>query len=176
MGATSVPRWGTAVAGADPVLTDASVRCVLIVTDSTDRDEVVRDLVTRSVPVTRVVVVHQNGAAADELGAALADARVGWRFVVVGAEASVGRIRSRIVDAGAIDAEIVVLSTEEPDVRSMRRRDVFCGHCHVVTGATTAVDGTVDCSGCGSNLTVYYHYSRRHAAFLGFRADAEDLP
>ncbi|WP_397494080.1 hypothetical protein [Rhodococcus sp. WB9] len=37
------------------------------------------------------------------------------------------------------------------------------------------IDSEFRCGGCRETLTVYHHYSRRHHAYLGYRADSEDL-
>lgn len=56
-------------------------------------------------------------------------------------------------------------------------RRVFCNHCRTITpGVTTNI---VTCSGCGANLFVRDHFSRRLNAFAGVQVDAEvpgDIP
>ncbi|MDJ0419753.1 hypothetical protein [Rhodococcus opacus] len=37
------------------------------------------------------------------------------------------------------------------------------------------IDSEFRCGGCRETLTVYHHFSRRHHAYLGCRADSEDL-
>nr|WP_271213201.1 hypothetical protein [Rhodococcus wratislaviensis] len=37
------------------------------------------------------------------------------------------------------------------------------------------IDSEFRCGGCREMLTVYHHFSRRHHANLGCRADSEDL-
>lgn len=51
------------------------------------------------------------------------------------------------------------------------RRRVWCTHCHGFTeGVSTS---TVPCAGCGRELLVRDHFSRRHGAFMGVMVDAE---
>jgi len=78
---------------------------------------------------------------------------------------------SRAVRAqGALDAEITVHAVSD------RERYVLCTHCRVVTATSAVVGETCACNGCGRNLLVYHHNSRRHAAYMGFMADAEAAP
>ncbi|WP_275957904.1 dimethylamine monooxygenase subunit DmmA family protein [Rhodococcus koreensis] len=58
---------------------------------------------------------------------------------------------------------------------TQRTRQVFCAHCHTVTTTAAAIDSELRCGGCRATLTVYHHFSRRHHAYLGYRADSEDL-
>jgi predicted RNA-binding Zn-ribbon protein involved in translation (DUF1610 family) len=52
-----------------------------------------------------------------------------------------------------------------------QRRRVWCTHCHGLTeGVSTS---TVPCAGCGRELLVRDHFSRRHGAFMGVMVDAE---
>ena len=50
-------------------------------------------------------------------------------------------------------------------------RRVFCVHCRTVTPAVTT--NLVDCAGCGAQLFVRDHFSRRLNAFMGFQIDSE---
>jgi hypothetical protein len=52
-----------------------------------------------------------------------------------------------------------------------QRRRIWCTHCHGFTeGVSTS---TVACAGCGRELLVRDHFSRRHGAFMGVMVDAE---
>ena len=73
-----------------------------------------------------------------------------------------------LAQVGALDAELRCWVTED------ERRRVQCPHCHAHTVARVAVGATADCAGCGRSLLVYHHVSRRHGAYLGFMADAEE--
>lgn len=174
MRTTSVPRWNTRLSVMESVLADGSLPCIVLIADSTAQDEVVRQLAEQSAAPVRTILVD-SGRSFDTLDVVLLHACAGWRFIIVGSEAAIGRIRSRLMAAGAIDCEVLVVSTEQIDIAAERSRDVFCAHCQAVTSDTAAIDGTVECSACGVELTLYYHYSRRHGAYLGYRADSEDL-
>ena len=47
-------------------------------------------------------------------------------------------------------------------------------HCRTVTTAAVELSEVLPCSGCGRNLLVYYHVSRRQGAHLGYMVDAEE--
>jgi ribosomal protein S27E len=80
------------------------------------------------------------------------------------------RLRAHAVDCGVADDEITVASSE------VASRDVRCVHCGTVTHAAIDLEDVLPCTGCGRNLLVYYHVSRRLGAHLGFTIDAEQLP
>ncbi|PRC42834.1 hypothetical protein C6A85_000000108455 [Mycobacterium sp. ITM-2017-0098] len=119
------------------------------------------------------VVVHELGAddaerARDALLADLADARVGWRLMMAGPASACLRLRGEAVAAGVGDDETTVASTD------VGQRLVQCVHCRTVTAATVELEQVIPCAGCGRNLLVYYHVSRRQGVHLGFMADAEE--
>ena len=101
----------------------------------------------------------------------LATAGVGLRLYVAGAEGFVRRAVRAGLDAGLQRDEILT------EVDATAARDVWCSHCKAITrGVTTTI---FPCAGCGRHLEVFHHFSRRHAAYMGFQADAElpgDLP
>lgn len=116
------------------------------------------------------------------ISAALAEARTGWRFRVIGDEPALGALRAVLHEAGVLDEEIalVLASTGPESGAGAGQLLVYCGHCQSktlttdTTDTTDATDATkVACSGCGLALTVYYHFSRRQGAYLGYFADAE---
>nr|WP_218681214.1 dimethylamine monooxygenase subunit DmmA family protein [Rhodococcus qingshengii] len=175
MRTTSVPRWGAGPSDLDCVLGDETVPRIVVIADSaTDRDTV-QKLTLHAVPPTTVVQFTDETDGFDAVASVLTRARCGWRFIVIGSEANVGRIAARLMGAGVIEGEMTMVVTEPPDIRAQRIRDVFCAHCHTVAEAMVAVDGMVECPGCAAPLIVYHHYSRRQGAYLGFRADSEDI-
>lgn len=93
---------------------------------------------------------------------------VGTRLVLIGAEADVYAGRRCARDAGMVDAEIALV------VLPSRRRRVYCAHCRTVTTTTQPIDGVAPCAACGDSLLLYGHFSRVHAAYLGFKVDAEE--
>jgi hypothetical protein len=50
-------------------------------------------------------------------------------------------------------------------------RRIFCVHCRTLT--FTVSTNLVDCAGCGAQLFVRDHFSRRLNAFMGFQIDSE---
>lgn len=173
MASTSVPRW-SAQTLAD-IEFDVHATRHLIFAAGPDALAHIAD--NADVLPERAAIVDVGGSSnsealiADELSAA----RVGWRFVVVGSGAVVMRLAALIVAAGAIDAEIDLVHLGEADGFGALERDVFCSHCHTVTPTNSRIDESLICSGCGVEVVVYHHFSRRHAAYLGFRPDSEEL-
>ncbi|WP_206051823.1 dimethylamine monooxygenase subunit DmmA family protein [Nocardioides ferulae] len=109
-------------------------------------------------------------AAETALAAALERARVGVRVALAGPAGACLRLRAVALGAGAEDDEIHVHATEAGTA------EVFCAHCSTATATAVGVDGVVPCTGCGRDLVVYHHVSRRLGQYLGFQVDAETLP
>lgn len=103
-----------------------------------------------------------------QLPAAMGQACVGWRLAVAASEADALQVRSRALALGAVGDEVLVHVTGAP----VRR--VLCAHCAVTTETPAPVAAVVCCVGCGRDLLVYHHLSRRLAAYLGYQADAEE--
>lgn len=102
------------------------------------------------------------------LAAALAQAgpfRVSDRLYVQGTEPFIWSVAS-LAAASGLAPEQLLLS----HAGSLRRR-VWCTHCHGLTEGVTT--GIVPCAGCGRQLLVRDHFSRRHGAFMGVMVDAE---
>ena len=155
MAHTSVPDWGDALVPAK----HAPVHYIAIFSDS--------DATPSGLPE------HAQHISAGELDIVLERARVGWHFVIVGRHSQASVIRAQLLSAGAIDSEISVVLT---DSGVAQERRVYCPHCGHVTCSPAAVGATVACAGCEAPLVVYYHYSRRLGAHLGYRVDSEELP
>jgi hypothetical protein len=115
------------------------------------------------------VLPGPDGTAAASLRRALTGATAATRLVLAGDEAFLGRTYAIALEAGLRPAEIRVHQTAE------EARRVRCTHCRALTTTTTPVGGRATCAGCGVPLEVFAHYSRRHGAYMGFRADAEEL-
>ena len=95
----------------------------------------------------------------------LEHATVGLRLYAVGTEAFLWDICNIGIEAGLGHGEIFLTQAG-----SLRRR-VYCTHCQTMNeDVTTSI---VICSGCGTNLLVRDHFSRRLAAFMGIAGDAE---
>ncbi|CAA0134881.1 Uncharacterised protein [Mycolicibacterium vanbaalenii] len=170
---TSVPAWSTVVTRPDA---DLSGRQWTVIAFGPAGAEVAggwseQIAVTGSESTVRIhqVALHgDDGAARTALLADLADARVGWRLMVAGPAHACLRVRALAMEMGIADDEMTVAST---DVAS---RSVQCVHCRTVTSATVELEDVLPCRGCGRNLLVYYHVSRRQGAHLGFMVDAEE--
>jgi hypothetical protein len=116
--------------------------------------------------VAQVHLVADAHAACAALDADLSDAVVGWRLLLAGPAHECLRVRARALEIGAGDDEITVASTE------VATREVYCAHCRTVTTGCVELTGTLPCSGCGRELYVYYHVSRRLGTHLGFASGA----
>jgi hypothetical protein len=166
---TSVPAWAT---DATTPPADISGRYWTIVAFGAAGAAVARTWCDEIAATGREsgLVVHQvddDDAARAALLADLAVARVGWRLMMVGPAVDCLRLRAVATGAGVADDEITVASTD------VGLRSVQCVHCRTVTTAAVQLEDVLPCSGCGRNLFVYYHISRRQAAHLGFMVDAE---
>jgi dimethylamine monooxygenase subunit C len=164
---TSVPRWSGAPPGAD-----RSGRSFAVMSFS-DAARAIAQRWQGELADCPVWTWH-SAAADDEALAALreqlAGAAVGWRLLLAGPEHDVLRARAEAVRAGVLDAEITV------SVSSAEYRRVWCAHCGTETGASIPVGAEAGCTGCGRSLLVHHHFSRRHATYLGFQVDAEEMP
>lgn len=164
---TSVPRWSTSVPSAD-----LSGRSYAVMTFSDACLPAARRWWREL--TGRPVWTWHGSRADDEALAALreqiAEASVGWRLLLAGPEHDVLKARSEAVRAGVLDAEITVT------VSASGRRRVWCAHCGHETEAAVDIGARTGCTGCGRSLLVHHHVSRRHAAYLGFQADAEEVP
>jgi hypothetical protein len=96
---------------------------------------------------------------------ALADAKIGLRIYALGTEPFIWSVR-QIAERYSLAREAVKVSHSG----SLQRR-VYCIHCRTQNeGVRTNV---VACGGCGRQLLVRDHFSRRLAAFMGVQVDAE---
>lgn len=115
--------------------------------------------------ITGPIWYWQGESATEEamelLAAEIQNAKVGWRLMLAGPEVDVLRAGAVAEKGGAVASEIVAFVVESP------RRRVWCAHCGTTTDAAAP---RVDCAGCGQNLRVEPHVSRRHAAYLGVAA------
>ena len=107
-----------------------------------------------------------RAALTDDLSAAT----VGHRVAVAGPVRDCLALRAAAIAAGLADGELRF------GVVSVAERSVWCVHCRAVTETTVEIEATVPCGGCGRELVVYPHISRRMGHHLGFMVDAEDQP
>jgi hypothetical protein len=116
-------------------------------------------------PHARHVAARELPAALAALEAELACARMGTRLYLLGTEDLIWQAWQLAARHGMGDAEVHrhrLLTTARP---------VFCVHCrHVLRGVHTSLAA---CTGCGRQLLVRNHFSRRLGAYMGVQADAE---
>ncbi|GAA3705505.1 dimethylamine monooxygenase subunit DmmA family protein [Gordonia hankookensis] len=115
----------------------------------------------------QVLTFTEPDRAASALRTELSDARVGLRVIIIGSVGAALALRGVAVSAGLEDDEIYVTTTEVGDI------EVFCTHCRDVTATSSSVGDTVICAGCGRDLLIYHHVSRRSGRYLGYLVDAE---
>lgn len=105
------------------------------------------------------------------LDSALNTALMSTRLYAAGSEPLIGSVIRSAIEHGIAHNSVF---TEH---RGSLKRRVQCVHCKGLTDDVTT--NPVKCSHCGLNLIVRDHYSRRYAAFMGVRVDAEapgDIP
>ncbi|WP_432536159.1 dimethylamine monooxygenase subunit DmmA family protein [Kineococcus arenarius] len=166
---TSVPVWGSA-----PPELDVTGRSYAVLAFGAQADEVTRTWIEQlhrlGHPVQEHRVVEGDPSGVRWAQRQAGGARVGWRLCVAGPEADVLATCAAVRAQGAVDAEITAHAV------STRRKNVLCTHCRSTTTTDADVGCTCPCSGCGRELLVYHHVSRRHAGYMGFMADAEEQP
>jgi hypothetical protein len=95
----------------------------------------------------------------------LDDEHMGFRLYAVGTETFLWDVGSACEAAGMGKDEYRLFHA------GSAARRIFCVHCRTMTeGVTTNL---VPCDGCGAQLFVRDHFSRRLNAFMGFQIDAE---
>lgn len=163
---TNLPRWSDIPPEPDP-----RARCHTLVSFSPDAmavaDTWASSAASLGASVRRLHADRFDSHLAAALEAHLADAVVGWRLMLIGPEADILAAQALAFTFGVIPAEIRAHAT------SATRRRVRCAHCALTTEADLPVGETLPCPGCGRTLVVHHHLSRRHAAYLGYHADAE---
>lgn len=173
MDSTSVGRWH-----AERTEVEAGGRVVTVLSFGPAARHRANELVA-TFPGTRVnwlrLPAGWTELAGDVLDRQLVAARVGWRLVLVGAEAPVLAAQARALAAGVLGEEILaeVVASRGVDAES---RSVHCAHCATVHQASVPVGGLTRCPACSADLVVYHHLSRRTGAYLGFMNDAEERP
>ena len=101
----------------------------------------------------------------------MTSSRPATRVLVAGDESTIARTLAAALACGHVAAEVAAQLTDPSGLRPVQ-----CVHCRAITHTTTPVDGVAGCNGCARPLLVFPHFSRRIGAYLGFRADAEELP
>lgn len=101
----------------------------------------------------------------DAVRARLAEAKVGLRLYLLGAEGFIWTLAALARGCG--------LNADEMQIErcgTLARR-VWCVHCGAFNEDVRV--NVVACGGCGRHLFVRDHFSRHHAAYMGFQVDAE---
>ncbi|MDD2877490.1 MAG: dimethylamine monooxygenase subunit DmmA family protein [Acidiphilium sp.] len=162
-----------------PFTLDVSGRAHLVVTDQPELPEMV-DLPSVDLEIFTVQTVSSEIEAPVDgnrrafhavvdllahLPRRLANDKIGLRIYAIGTEAFVWDVHNIARAAGLGSAEIHLTHAG-----SLRRR-VYCAHCKTMSEDVT--DNIVLCPGCGASLLVRDHFSRRLAAFMGVKVDAE---
>lgn len=165
---TSVPMWAVTVLRAPADLTGRQWTVLAIGADAAPiaADWTAQIAAHRPGASPRVHLVDDAAVACRALRDDLADAAVGWRLLLAGPAHACLRVRADALELGAADDEITVASTE------VATREIYCAHCRTITTARVELTKTLPCPGCGRDLFVYYHVSRRLGTHLGFVSGA----
>lgn len=142
-----------------------AARTIVLLCADDDGDAQALDIEVARLHPVRVTVLPNLDAAVAALGERLFRSRMGTRVYAAGAEPLIGSVVQRAMRFG-IDHRSI--RTEH---RGSLKRRVQCVHCKGITEDVTV--NPVKCSHCGLMLAVRDHYSRRYAAFMGVRIDAE---
>jgi hypothetical protein len=163
---STVPRWPTKPPSVDP-----SGRGYVVVAFGPEAEPVAaawrREIAELSLPMVSLAGAHP-GDTLGRLADVLAAATTGLRLMVAGPEQEALAVQSAARAAGMIDAELVL------HVTSAESRKVYCVHCKTTSSAQAAVEELAACDGCGRELLIFAHLSRRSGSYLGFLADAEE--
>jgi predicted RNA-binding Zn-ribbon protein involved in translation (DUF1610 family) len=160
-----------------PLRIDASGSRHLVVTDAASLDEKIAgediEIWTIEVAAPGIPAPPKPGERAflsvphmlSHLKHRLARETVGFRLYAAGTEAFLWDVMNIATAAGLGKGEVFL-----SHAGSLKRR-VYCTHCKAMIEDVTR--NIVPCPGCGANLAVRDHFSRRLAAFMGVKADAE---
>ena len=106
-----------------------------------------------------------------KLDALLPDCLMGTQFYVAGNEAFMWAVLDLLRSYGVQDRNV------EKELSGTLARPVYCVHCKTIDKEVH--HNIHQCSGCGRNLFVRDHFSRRLGAYMGVMVDAEvpgDVP
>jgi hypothetical protein len=163
---STVPRWP-----AEPPSVDPSGRSYVVLAFGSEASQVAsawcREIAGRAAPLVSLDSGTEPSIM-DRLTDVLAASVTGLRVMITGPEQEVLAAQSTARTAGLIDAELAL------HVTSAASRRVYCVHCKTTSSVEAAVDEVAACHGCGRELLVFAHFSRRSGSFLGFLADAEE--
>ncbi|WP_028310922.1 dimethylamine monooxygenase subunit DmmA family protein [Derxia gummosa] len=128
-----------------------------------DGDEAWLGLASGGGSITRA---ERPEAALQILRDALAAARMGTRLYLIGGESLIWLAARIANEAGMGESEI------HRHRCGTLARPVYCVHCKTITHAIHT--NIAPCGGCGRQLFVRDHFSRRLGAYMGFQIDAEE--
>lgn len=100
-----------------------------------------------------------------ELPGVLGRCAMGVRLYIAGPEEFLWSVTAIARDYGMSDAEI------QRELCGPAARRVYCVHCKAITHDVRST--VAECAGCGITLFVRDHFSRRLAAYMGVKVDAE---
>jgi hypothetical protein len=164
---STVPRWP-----AEPPAVDPSGRSYVVVAFGPEAEPIAAGWRREIAQGPSALIALDCDQAASEtmsrLTGVLASATTGLRLMVAGPEQEVLTVASTARAAGMIDAELSL------HVTSATSRKVYCVHCKSTSSARAAVDEVAACQGCGRELLIFAHLSKRSGSYLGFLAAAEE--
>jgi hypothetical protein len=164
---STVPRWPT-----EPPSVDPSGRSYVVLAFGSEALQVASDwrgeIARRAMPFISLDGGSDLSEMMARLTGVLGAAVTGLRLMVAGPEQEVLAVQATARAAGMLDAELAL------HVTSSASRRVYCVHCKTTSSVKAQVNEVSACHGCGRELLVFAHFSRRSGSYLGFLADAEE--
>ena len=119
----------------------------------------------RATELGDVCILRTHADAISELDNVLSNCSMGTRLYIAGPESFIG--------AAMQVAQKYDMNSDEVQAEhcGSAARRVYCVHC--CTSQENVTTNVVLCPGCKAQLLVRDHYSRRLAAYMGVKADAE---
>jgi hypothetical protein len=96
----------------------------------------------------------------------LSTAPVNTTVYIQGSEAFIWKLWQRVKVLGLVDEQIKMFQPEN------KQRDLFCVHCFTTTHEVTQTPAL--CDDCQRLLVVTEHFSKHHAAYMGYQVNAEN--
>lgn len=168
---TSVPAWAVAAVAMPVDRAAAHAALITFAPDDGACAEWRAELGRARIPYEPIDLSGASKADVSRAMGVLVDsATVGFRLMLHGPLAPVLAARAVALEHGLLDDEIVVSTTDVAQI------PLYCVHCAAESVVTAAIDDVVACLGCGTDLLVHHHVSRRKGSFLGFKHDADVFP
>ena len=115
--------------------------------------------------VAKISIYQAISGLIDDLPSSLSSSTMGLRLYIVGSESFIWSVSAVAGEFGMSSDEI-----QREHCGTLSRR-VYCVHCKIIN--ETVKTNIAACRGCGCQLLVRDHFSRRLGAYMGVKVDAE---